>query len=615
MNRGRRPSSKSPAAPPRATPGPGSLTLPWGLPDCLGFTVAVSMVVWWPWPTGTTSLLALTILTVSTLACLPWVLMRWREGGRPRGLSWLPVGAAIGLVTWAIASALFSGMPLPVAVYGWSGRQDGLLALCGVAVLLAAGAVLRHDEIDRLFTWLLLGGAVMVIEALGQQAGWTAFRTSEIPGVWAAMGNPNFLAAMCGLLSALVLGRLLDARFAAWQRAAAGALLIGLMTVSVLSLSTQGPVTVAIALAAVLALRLVQWRSPHRLAVTVGIAVLGAAGLVVTAIGLQGSGPLAMLWAGESTGFRKDFWNTAWRIMNGLPVLGTGPDGLARYVGEYRTEQYIAGQGPDLYVDAAHNVPLQYGATIGYPGLILWLLLFVGALGLVVVAAWKRTGPPWLVASIGGLLVVYFFQAMISIDDLRLKEMGWLAAGLAVAVCASRTTAGTEHRPTTGTRVTSAALGVAGLLVCAPVLIAVWSASAVENVEQASASATHALVPWDRRMELLTGMGQVLDLESTWAVGARVGALDPRGPGQAASLAELAVLAGDVSTGLQLAQLAVDTDAKSPRAWLAYSFALRSAGRAEDAEAAFAEASRLQAIWPLPDWRELVDAQTSGAKS
>jgi O-antigen ligase len=591
--------------------GPGSLRGPWGLPDIIGLTIGLSMVLWWPWPTSTTSLMAMTILTVSMGLAIPWVIRRWQLGLRPQGIGWLPVGAALGLWTWAVASLIFSGIPWPVGFYGWTGRQDGVLVLTGVLILMASAASLRRSEIERVFTWLLLAGAVLVIEALAQQAGWAGFRTSAIEGVWAAMGNPNFLGAMCGMLSALALARALDKRYEIRQRVASAVLWVGLASVSVLSLSAQGPLTVLIATAVVLGLRAIEWRGPQRIWVAVGLGLAGAISIAFTVLGLLGSGPLTRLWASESTGFRKTFWDTSSRIMNGLPLWGTGPDGLARYVGEYRTEQYITEQGADDYLNAAHNVPLQYGATIGMAGLVLWIALFASAAALLLVVAWKSPTPSWIIAASGGLLAVYLSQALISIDDLRLKEMGWLAVGLTLGLMRRPTVEASQEVPQmSSARQASLSVlaGVVAFVVCLPPVVVFWSASEVAELDTAKSLATNPLLPWDKRLALLGNVAGATDLQGTWAVGRQMAELDSRGPGQAASLAELAVLAGDDERGLLLAELGTRTDPLSPRSWLARSLVLAKSGDAALSAEALARAESLNAIRPLADWQAMLQA-------
>jgi hypothetical protein len=612
--------SRTPAKPTTSREiGPGSLRGRWGLPDVVGLTIGLSLVLWWPWPTSTTSLMAMTILTVSMGASIPWVIRRWQLGLRPQGIGWVPVSAAVGLWTWAVASLIFSGVPWPVGFYGWTGRQDGVLALTGVLILMAAATSLRRSEIERVFTWLLLAGSVLVIEALAQQAGWTGFRTSAIEGVWAAMGNPNFLGAMCGMLSALALARALDKRYDIRQRLATAVLWVGLASVSVLSLSAQGPLTVLIATAVVLGLRAIQWRGPQRIWVALGLGLAAVASIALTVLGLLGSGPLTRLWASESTGFRKTFWDTAWRIMNALPIWGTGPDGLARYVGEYRTEQYILEQGADDYLNAAHNVPLQYGATIGFLGLVAWIAVFMGTAVLLVLAAWTLRSPSWIVAASGGVLAVYVSQALISIDELRLKEMGWLAVGIAIALSRQARLGTDSAKEQSGSdplrTLVSIGISTAAIVICLPALAATWNSSHVTDLDQANAMVTDPLVPWDRRLSLLTSIGGVTDLESTWQVGRQLASLDPRAPGQAASLSELATLAGDPEVGESLGELAVQTDPLNPKAWLAYSLSLRRVDRLGEARAALARAEALAEVFPPADWPSYLNRYQENAIS
>lgn len=587
---------------------PGSLRAPWSLADAVGAIVAGSMVVWWPWPSSTSPLVVLTILTTGSFALLPWSVRRWRSGLRPCGLAWIPTVAAGGLVVWSLVSMIFSGAPWPVSLYGWENRNDGVLALLGVAILLATAASLRPREIDRIISWMLLGGAILVVEALLQFAGWTAFNTSEIDGVWAAMGNPNFLAAVCGLLSALALARSLDSRYSLLQRLWTIGLLAGLVAVSLLTVSVQGPVTLLIAVLSVLGLRLLQWQSPRRLWAAVALAVSVVAAAAVSLSGLVGLGPLASLWAGETIAFRKSFWLVSWRVAEGLPLFGTGPGGLARYVGEYRSAQYIAEQGPDIYIDAAHNLPLQYAATTGLPGLLFACALLVGAASLVVLVAWQRDGAAWVISGVGGALFVYVAQGLISIDELRLKELGWITIGLTIALTrggnlpdgGSDTLVRATHE-----RWWAASSAAVGFLICLPALLAVAGQSNVQLVADAEQLSTNTLLPCSRRMSLVTGVAEVRDLEATWSLARQVADLDLRCPGLAASYAELAVLSGDIDRGFSLAQLAVTQDPLNARAWLALSQASSERGDLDLSGQALARADELQKIRPIPNWDTL----------
>ena len=577
---------KSPAkwTPESAASRLGTLSMPWGLADGLGLILGISMVVWWPWPSSTTSLLALTILSVGSFACLPWVIRRWRLGLRPQGIGWVPVGAAGGLVVWSVVSMIFSGAPWPVSLYGWEGRQDGVLALVGVAILLAAAASLRPIEIERLFTWLLLGGSILVLEAMLQLAGWEGFRTSEIEGVWAAMANPNFLAAMCGMLAALALARVCDRRYAVIQRIATGVLLAGLIATSILTMSAQGPATLLVAFGAVFALRLLQWRGPQRIWVAIGLGAVTVIGVALTVLGLFGIGPVTRVWESqESTAFRKSFWEVGWRVMEALPLFGTGPGGLSRYVGEYRSEQYVREQGSDIYIDAAHNVPIQYGATVGVVGLLLAVLLLGSALAVAVIVAWRAQAERWVIAAAGSMLAVYVAQSLISIDELRLKEMGWVAVGLVSALARSRL----EREISTGEaqqeRWVSPVMGLGGLLVCVPILLVTAQQAGITNLEEAESLATNPVLACERRMQIVSSIANAADLKRTWTTAEAVAALDPRCPKLASSYSELALLADSSESALLLAERATRQDPLDPQSWRVLSRALGEIGEPDRA--------------------------------
>jgi hypothetical protein len=157
-------------------------------------------------------------------------------------------------------------------------------------------------------------------------------------------------------------------------------------------------------------------------------------GAVLLVMSVFATGPLASLWAERTFDIRQQYWRSAINIMNGLPAFGAGPDGFSRYVAEFRPESYVELLGPTLRVSAAHNIALQFGAVLGWLGLTLWIVVFVGT-GVALLARIVR-GPVvsiGLTASVAGAFTAYFIQGMVSIDMLPLLATGWLVAGLALA--------------------------------------------------------------------------------------------------------------------------------------------------------------------------------------
>ena len=148
--------------------------------------------------------------------------------------------------------------------------------------------------------------------------------------------------------------------------------------------------------------------------------------------------------------FSLPYWASAINIMNALPIFGTGPDSFARYVAEYRPESYVELLGPVLRVSAAHNIALQFGATLGILGLLLWLVIMGSLVVLLLLrAARAQIAPVMLVVGVGGAWTAYIVQGMVSIDMLPLLALGWLVTGLLVASL-RRAPAVVEHAPVKG---------------------------------------------------------------------------------------------------------------------------------------------------------------------
>jgi hypothetical protein len=176
------------------------------------------------------------------------------------------------------------------------------------------------------------------------------------------------------------------------------------------------------------------YRGRFRVAGLAASAVVLVLGGVLVVMSFFAVGPLARLWSERTFDIRQEYWQSAINIMNGLPVFGTGPDGFSRYVAEYRSESYVELLGPVLRVSAAHNVALQFGAVLGWLGLILWIILFVGTGVLLLVRIVRKpVASIGLTASVAGAFTAYFIQGMVSIDMLPLLATGWLVAGLALA--------------------------------------------------------------------------------------------------------------------------------------------------------------------------------------
>ena len=404
-----------------------------GMADGLGVVGALVALVWLPGSSDPLTYIKLMVLVGGGVAVAPAVFWRMRTQDRPAWLALVPVGAAAGIVLWGVVSMIGSGAPIWNSLFGWWGRGDGWFAWLGAAILLLGAATLSAREVARTVTWLLAGASAVSLIGFLQVGGADVPQGAASTVVTGTMGNSNFAAGYFAIIGVLALGRALT-QAALWQRIWAGALFLAIAFLAVRTDAVQGPAALAAGIVAFGIAYALLYRGRFRVA---GLAASGAVvvvGGVLLVMSVFAVGPLARLWSERTFDIRQEYWQSAINIMNGLPVFGTGPDGFSRYVAEYRPESYVELLGPVLRVSAAHNVALQFGAVLGWLGLILWIILFVGTGVLLLVRIVRKpVASIGLTASVAGAFTAYFIQGMVSIDMLPLLATGWLVAGLALA--------------------------------------------------------------------------------------------------------------------------------------------------------------------------------------
>lgn len=404
-----------------------------GLADLLGLVAGMVAVAWLPGAADPLTYGKLLVLVAGGLALAPAVVVRWRDLDRPAWPVVVVSGAACALLLWGLVSTVFSGAPLWNSFLGWWGRGDGWLAWLGAACLLLGASTLSGREVARTVTWLMGGASIVVVVGLLQVAGADIPQGAASTVVTGTMGNSNFAAGYFAITGVLALGRTFT-HAVLWQRIWGGILFLSLVFLAVRTDAVQGPAALAAGVVAFGVACSLLYRGRFRAAGLVASAAVLVIGGVLLVLSIVAVGPLALLWSERTFDIRQQYWQSAINIMNGLPFLGTGPDGFSRYVAEYRPETYVELLGPVLRVSAAHNVALQFGAVVGWLGLMLWIILFVGTGVLLLVRiVHKPVSSIALTASVAGAFTAYFVQGMVSIDMLPLLATGWLVAGLALA--------------------------------------------------------------------------------------------------------------------------------------------------------------------------------------
>ena len=601
------------------------MTYRWTLADGLGLVVGLTALAWLPGAADPAAMPKLTVLLAGTLALSPFVLRRILGSSRPGLFQLLVASAAPLMALWGFISLIASDAPWQSSLFGWWGRGVGWLALLSVTILAVGAATLDRNEVRRALDWILGAAAIAAFIGLLQFSGLLANESGMGGAVTATMGNTNFSAAFFAITGTLAIGRAFLAKD--WRlRTAFGALAAVLALLTWATATLQGPITFAAGAAAFLCLACLSYRGRGQIAAISGGAVLLVAGLAGVVMTLLRIGPFARLWQEETLIIREQYWLSAVEMLRVLPVFGTGPDGFARYVSELRPESYVTILDPTLRVSAAHNIALQIGATLGWPALALWLVLFVGSGILVVITVFRlKDRERLLAATVAAGLAAYLLQGMISIDMLPLLALGWALAGLSIGVTSKRRpqveapapsgssararrakAAAASWSPPAGPRqptwtyVASAILAVAGLWIGGQMIALINKTQSNLTVDELLAFMEDPAAPCPARLGAVTQNVPQLPPEQGRDYLIRATRIDDRCLPLVILEADAALQVEDLPAADSASARAVELDPLMVDAWVVRGLTLAREGDVAGAQAALDRAEQLLAIYKDP---------------
>ena len=595
-----------------------------GLADVLGLVVGLVAVVWLPGSADPLTYIKLLVLVGGGLAVAPAALVRWRARANLRSFPLAPLVPAVGLLIWGFVSMVGSVAPIWNSLFGWWGRGNGWLAWLGAFLLLAGAASLSAREVGRTITWLMGAASLVAVIGFLQVAGADIPPGSESIVVTGTMGNSNFAAGYFAIIGALALGRAFT-QAVIWHRIWGVLLFLALAFLAIKTDAVQGPAALAAGVVAFGISSTLLYRGRFRVAGLVGAGAVIAVSSVFLVMSFFAVGPLARLWSERTFDIRQQYWQSAINIMNGLPVFGTGPDGFSRYVAEYRPESYVELLGPTLRVSAAHNVALQFGAVLGWLGLILWIILFVGT-GLVLLARIVKApvASIGLTASVAGAFTAYVIQGMVSIDMLPLLATGWLVAGLALALAreplpqpppdpteappktrkakaaaVSRTPKAYDQPSTpVWVPVTGGVLALGAAILVGSQIGLTNQVQSISSQEQALSFISNPMTPCVLRVQVTQQVIQQLPAEVSVPATVEATDLDRRCPPMINFASDVLVQQQSLEEAATYTAEGVEFDPLLDLAWVLRSRYFLGIGDIPAAEAAAAEARRVEALYP-----------------
>ena len=563
---------------------------------------------------GSTTATRQAVVVVGASLIAPFALHRLRPLAHLRTSHRVVLALAWGLALWVLSSGIVTSLTGTsswiVSLYGYDGRGDGVLTAIAVAILLTAALTLTSTELPHLLTWVVVAATLSGIATLIQAVLTVGRRgAAGLPGL---MGNSNFGAALSGIALILAIALAItagQARRRSWILWTACAVVLAAAIVVAGPLQGPGSALAGLSVGALIAAR-VLWTGRTRIALWWAAAALAAGAATIAALGVLALGPLATIGDGPTVAIRRIYWQTAVNGMLAQPWFGMGPDSFVRVVSAYRPDAYLTLRTGDHHVTAAHDVPLQLGATVGIPGLLLWLGL-MAAVVVIVVRALRRSALPgwptarWIAAGLVGAWVAWLAQSLISIDQVALKALGWVLAGAVVAAVAPVANPGPTPSPSTLARWVTA--GLAGLLVLfalIPPAVATSAADAARTKPQVRAALVSSWTSCPERSRLAREYADRMKAADAIGPLRRAWSLGPRCPGVGVTLAEEALRTGRPRLTASVSRYITRQDRLDVRAWILLAIADARLDRLPQALAAKAEAVRLAEIGQRRDYRD-----------
>jgi O-antigen ligase len=307
-------------------------------------------------------------------------------------------------------------------------------------------------------------GALVSAYGLLQFLGLDIFRWGKIPfgntRIFSTFGNPTYLATFLVAAAPLALIAALRTESARMKRLLI--LAMGMIFIGLTLTFTRSAWIAAIVQFALIAFVARPAIADRRQAGAIAAVILTACAVTLVAVfsigaGAQTAQRIASTFnASEgSVGSRVEIYRVAARTARENIISGVGPDRFRYAFAQLRPTKYIIQKMHPQTPDDAHNYFLNMAATIGLPGLGLFVLFFFWAL----IGGWTanaRRGPAgitkqvWLISAVGVLVALMFTPS----------EAGgtfWLWFGLSVGAPAA---VASTKRESISANIICAAIGV-----------------------------------------------------------------------------------------------------------------------------------------------------------
>ena len=379
-------------------------------------------------------------LGLVALGAWAWDLLR--RGGKLRRtpIDWL----IVAFLGWAALTTATS-IHWPSALFGTSGRYEGLLSFVNYAVIyfLVLQFADQPARVRALARSLFFSSLIVAGYGVLQFAGWDPIAWGEAPfeanRAFSTYGNPDYLGAFLIFPVAVALALALAERRLVWRLVYwAGFAVDGVALIAAFARGAWIGGALSLTLVGVIAwrhgarMRRVDW-VPAALSAALGAGIIWRSLSSPSEVMNFGKRLASIFQFGSGSGkTRTEIWQTALTVIEKRPVLGWGAETFRLVFPRYKPIEYVRDAGPDLVADNAHDYPLHLAAGVGIPGMLMLYGVFVWAAVRSFATVFRRSDDPsrlvlgafWAAAA--GYLVQLFFGLSVP----GIAFLLWVALGV-----------------------------------------------------------------------------------------------------------------------------------------------------------------------------------------
>ena len=350
-----------------------------------------------------------------------------------------------GKVIWAVwitfAALIASAIMSPDfigSMTGDTGRFTGAISALCLLIVAIFHAGFTLEQFKRL-AWLYIG-VVVVTQIIGVLHDQMIFDLPGEAGMVSTFGNLDFFSAYLGTTFPLLVYLFINSsrkRRILIGFVAAGSIYCLSQAGALQGYVDIGVMTVLIAvfiLSRFLPSRFIYFISDLTLnaktfALTLFVIIWAEAIFLMPFIGKD----IPVLGNDIQVQIRGEFWLAGISQFGSSPLFGVGPDQYGNYYETYRTLD-SAQNLQSVLANDAHSAPVQTVATLGFVGIIAFVLLLAFLVRATIIAIEKYPTKRKEIAAIALFLFVYFTNAAVSPITLPNKYLFWAAAGFLVGL-------------------------------------------------------------------------------------------------------------------------------------------------------------------------------------